>query len=290
MDTKTILGLLQRGLVLAGVALAVSACNPKPITPIVTVVSKSVATLEKTSGLGLSNCMPESPTPPNTQSWWAALPVANHQHPFAGWETWRNGAPGCSQSRIDVYRALVTFNMASVSNLKGLVQKAELIVNTRAIPAGARRGGAVTVGPFGNPTSVTLLCPELIGGAGTLQRFGPAAAGTLPTVSAVGELVMLGADPFPAGQMVYTFPLNMDTPGPIAGATSPTTGTANGTGGAIFSSDVTGAVNAALNGNFAGLSWMLTSNFEGPLPGAIPVTGNIDCKTSYDLDLRITHL
>lgn len=272
------------------VALIFAGCPPK--NPTTTSVAKSVATLVKTSGLNLdTNCTPTVPNPPDFNAWWSGLPTANHAFPFAGWETWRNTASGCSQSRIDAYRALVTFNMASVSNLKGLVQTASLVVTTRAIPPGAQQGGAVTAGAFGNPTSVTLFCPLLIGGAGSLQRFGPSAAGTLPNVSTAGELDILPAPTaFPSGQLVYTFPPNMNSPGPVAGATDPTTGTASGNGGSVFSTDVTNEVNAALNGGAAGMSWMLTANFEGPLPGTLPSSGgSVDCKTSYNLDLQITH-
>lgn len=271
----------------ATVALALGGCPKKVVT---TSVMKSVATLVKTSGLNLdTNCTPTVPNPPDYTAWWNSLPAANHAFPFAGWETWRNTPAGCSQSRIDAYRALVTFNMASVSSLKGLVQTASLVVTTRAMPADA--GGAVTAGPFGNPTSVTLMCPSLIGGAGTLQRFGPAAVGTLPNVSMAGELDILPAPTaFPTGQVVYTFPPNMNSPGPVAGATDPTTATASGNGGSVFTTDVTSQVNAALNGGAAAMSWMLTANFEGPLPGTLPITGgSVDCKTSYNMDLQITH-
>jgi hypothetical protein len=37
------------------------------------------------------------------------------------------------------------------------------------------------------------------------------------------------------------------------------------------------------------MSWMLTSVFEGPLPGAVRVGAELDCKTSYDVRLNITH-
>jgi hypothetical protein len=57
-----------------------------------------------------------------------------------------------------------------------------------------------------------------------------------------------------------------------------------------MTTNVTSQINAALNGNFSSISWMLTSNFEGPLPGQLPTAASIDCRTSYDFDLRITHL
>lgn len=52
--------------------------------------------------------------------------------------------------------------------------------------------------------------------------------------------------------------------------------------------DVTDQVTAALNGGFPGMSWILTSAFEGPLTGPLP--GGLDCKTSYTFVLRLTHL
>jgi hypothetical protein len=264
-------------------------CNNNPTTATIS-VGKSVATLVKTSGLDLNtNCSSTVPPTPDIMNWWNTVQAAKHMHPVAGWETWRNSASGCSQSRIDAYRALVTFDMPSVSNLKGRVQKAQLVVSTQAIPATAQNGGIVTAGPFGNPTSVTLMCPALLGGAGTLQRFGPAAANTLPAVSTSGNLDVLAApDSFPAGPVVYTFPPNLNTPGSIAGALDPTVSSVNTTG-SVFTTDVTGEVTAALNSGASGMSWMLTANFEGPLPGLLPVPGSFDCKTSYDFDLQITH-
>ena len=256
-----------------------------PPKPLETQVGKSVATLVKTSGIGLAppNCGPGTPPAPNIQAWWNALPPANHKYPFAGFELWRNSTTGCTASRVDAYRSLWTFNMASVSNLKGLVQKAELVLLTRAMPDSA--GGIETLG------MVQADCPALLGGGGSLQRFGPAAAGSLPTVNPLGQFAILAAaDPFPTGgNTMYTFPSKM-IPGPVPGAANPTTVMASGNGGSSFVTDVTGSVNAALNGGFAGMSYMLTSQFEGPLTVPVFKDHNLECKTSYDLQLRLTHL
>ena len=245
-----------------------------PQTPLTTSVGLSVGTLVKTSGIidVTNTCNPAVPPAPNIQAWWNGMPPANRLHPFVGFELWRNTTDGCTTSRLDVYRALVTFNMASVTNLTGLVTKAELIVLTRALPAGV--GGHTA-------------CISRTGGAGTLDRFGPAAAGNLPPVSGVGTLTILQpADMFPVGNVVFTFPQPWAA-GPMMGAANPTTTNASGTGGATFTVDVTNSVNAALNGGFPGMSWMLTSAFEGPLTAPVP-TG-LDCKTSYDFQLRLTH-
>jgi hypothetical protein len=156
-----------------------------------------------------------------------------------------------------------------------------------ALPSAAGSGGAVTVGPFGAAGSITLFCPAQLGGAGSLVRFGPAA---VPTTSATGSLAMLGADPFPTGtSTVYTLPTSF-TAGALANATSPTTIAPTGTGRANITTEVNGAVTAALNANAPALSWMLTSNFEGPLPAGLPAPGTVDCKTSYSFELQITHL
>lgn len=246
-----------------------------PVQPKTTLVGLSVGTLVKTSGLvdPVNTCNPAVPSAPDIQAWWNAMPPNNRTFPFVGFELWRNTTDGCLESRLDVYRALVTFNMASVSNLKGLVQKAELIVSTRALPAGV-----------GGHTS----CIAFTGGAGSLVRFGPAAAGTLPAVSGAGTLDRLQpAEAFPSGPTVFTFPSPWAV-GNVAGAASPTMTMASGTGGAAFTVDVTSQVNAALNGGFAGMSWMLTSAFEGPITA--PVGTPVDCKTSYSFQLRLTHL
>jgi hypothetical protein len=251
-------------------------------TPTVTSVGKSVATLEKFDGVAGCTNAPA----PNPQAWWSAMPPANRQYPFAGWETFRNVTGGCANTRVDQYRAVATFNLASVANLRGLVQKAELVVSTRALPANT--GDAPAVGPLGQPGSINLFCPRVLGGAGSLVRFGPNAA--VPTTSPTGSLTMLGSDPFPSGtNIVYTLPAQY-AGGPIANASNPTTLSQTGDQRAVMVSDVTGSVTAALNAGAASMSWMLTSNFEGPLPGQLAAAGTVDCKTSYDFDLRITHL
>lgn len=268
---------LTVGMMALGVFGIVGSGSMPPVTPTTTLVGVSVATLVKTSGLVdvTNTCNPASPPAPDVQAWWTALPPANRTHPFVGFELWRNTTGACTTSRIDVFRALATFNMASVSQLKGLVTKGELIVKTRALPAGVGGGNAA--------------CVPVTGGAGTLQRFGPAAAGTLPPVSGAGSLNQLQpSDPFPSGTQVFALPRPW-TAGSVAGAASPTTTSPDGQGRALFVVDVTAQVNAALNGGFQGMSWMLTSAFEGPL--STPVApGGLDCKTSYTFELRLTHL
>jgi hypothetical protein len=254
--------------------LILTACPPGPaITTQVTNVGLSVGTVVKTSGIidVNNNCNSAVPPAPNVQSWWNALPPNNRRFPFVGFEIWRNTFDGCTTTRLDVYRALVTFNMTGVSQLKGLVKSATLNVSTRALPAG--------VGAHAS-------CIAFTGGAGTLGRFGPTVA-ALP-VAGNGMLTQLQpADPFPtATNTVFAFPMPWVS-GAVAGAANPTTSLASGTGGASFTVDVTNSVIAALNAGMAGMSWMLTSSFEGPLPG--PSAVSVDCKTSYALALAIEH-
>lgn len=262
-----------------------TACPPPK--PVVTSVGKSVGTLVKTSGIAVG-CGAAFAGTPNPVNWFAAMPPVNKTFPFAGFELF--SAPQCTQARLDAYRALVTFNMGSVTNLKGLVTKAELVVSTRALPAAA--GTVVTFAGFFNVN-----CPAKLGGATQLQRFGPAAAGAIaPLVQASGKLTVMDPDPFPTGNVVYTFPSSLTQPPGttpplvVAGASSPTTVSASGNGGVVFVTNVTSQVNAALNGNHNEMSWMLTSIFEGPPPAALPTGGNRDCRTAYDFDLRLTHL
>jgi hypothetical protein len=273
------------GIVLTSGAAALVLASCQSVQPQVTSVGKSVTTLEKFDSV--AGCGSTAATP-NVQGFWNTIAAANRRFPFAGWETFRGTTTGCAQTHVDQYRSVVTFNLASVASLKGLVQKAELVVETRVVPPAAGPGGAVTAGPFGVAGSVTLFCPSNIGGAGSLVRFGPSAP--VPSTTPQGSLQELGANPFPAGSgTVYTLPPSFTT-GPIPNATNPTTVMASGTGGATIATDVTSQINAALNGNFSSISWMLTSNFEGPLPGQLPTAATIDCRTSYDFDLRITHL
>lgn len=275
MNRLVLRGLTTVCIVVVGL-LGILGTGSVPITPIVTEVGLSVGTVSKTSGLvdSSTNCSPP-PTPPapNIQAWWNSLPPDNHRYPYVGFELWRNTNAGCTSSRIDAYRAFVTFNMASVSNLKGLVTKAQLIISTRALP------GGVTAG---NPS-----CIARTGGAGALVRFGPAASG-LPPITPQGALTQFGSsEQFPIGNLVFEFPMPWVS-GAVVGAALPTTTTANLSGGADFVVDVTSQVVGTLNGGFPGMSWMLSSAFEGPLTG--PASSGLDCKTSYGFSLRLTHL
>jgi len=251
-----------------------TACAPgPPITTQITPVGLAVGTVVKTSGIiDVNNdCSNAVPPAPNIQAWWSNLPPTNRLYPFVGFEIWRNTYDGCTSTRLDVYRALVTFNMAGVSQLKGLVKTAWLDVNTRVLPAS---------------TAADPNCIKFTGGAGTLDRFGPTVSG-LP-VAANGTVRQLQApDPFPVGtNTVFVFPKPW-TSGPVAGAANPTTSLASGTGGATFTVDVTNQVTAAINGGLQEMSWMLTSAFEGPLTSPSPMS--VDCKTSYKFALSIEH-
>ncbi len=285
--------------------VALGGCKPGSVTvtPLVTSIGKSVVTLHKASVM--AGCdparLPAPPAPASTapgdqfdpQAWWDGLPADNHKYPVAGWTVSQPGPGGCLGVRSDSYRAVTTFNLAAASNLKGLVTKAELVVSTRALPPAARDGGVISAGPLGVAGGVTLFCPTALGGAGSLVRFGPNDA--VPGASAPGGFNMLGPDPFPSGtNTVYSLPLFVvpggSIAGPIANASDPSTIAPIGTGGSTITTDVTSQITAALNGNFASISWMLASNFEGPLPAAFNVPATFDCRTAYDMDLRVTHL
>jgi hypothetical protein len=254
----------------------VAACD-EPVKQLTTEVGLSVGTVVKTTGIidtSGNTCNPAVPPAPDVQAFWDGLSPDRKEHPFVGFELWRNTTDGCLTSRLDVYRALVTFNMASVASLKGLVTKAELVVVTFAVPSGVSGG---------NPA-----CAAMTGGAGTLERFGPSA--TLPPVSGTGSLTKLQpSETFPAGSTVFTFPRPWAV-GAVSGAADPTTTVASGLGGAAFTVDVTGQVNAALNGGSAGMSWMLNSAFEGPLAAPVAAAAALDCKTPYSFKMIITHL
>lgn len=257
------------------IAVTGVACRGPAPTPITTLVGSSTATVYKTSGIidVTNTCTPAVPAAPDVPGSWNAQSPTNKRFPIAGFEIWRNTTDGCTTTRLDVFRGVVTFNLVPHANLKGLVTQADLIVSPRALPAGVGAHPA---------------CIAFTGGAGTLDRFGPATAGNVPPMNAAGTLIQLmPSDPFPAGtNTVFTFPRPWGS-GVVAGASNPTTTLASGTGGATFTVDVTGQINAALNGNFSGISWMVTSAFEGPL-GA-PSATSVDCKTPYDLRLRLTH-
>jgi hypothetical protein len=260
--------------------LSLSGCTDSQQT---TSVPVSVATLVKPYGLvDLEHDCSDvgGPFAPDIQAWWDGLSPTNKQSPFVGYETWRNAAFDCTTSRVDDYHGLFTFNLASVANLRGLVVSAELIVSSRAVPAPFPSfPGAVSGGILG--------CQTFTGGAGALERFGPAAAATLPAASGAGVLHILQSDPIPVGDVVFTFPRPW-VAGPVAGATSPTSTVASGTGGATFTVDVTNPVSAALSAGAAGLSWALSTDFVGPMDRPVGTTPRV-CKTSYDMQLSITH-
>ena len=269
--------------VAVAIGLTLAACRTNP--PTVTLAGKTVSTLQKT--FTMVNCGGTTPRtlPVEPQDWWNTMPAANRQYPFAGWETFQAGVGGCAQTRLDTYRAVVTFNLSAVSNLKGLVTLAELIVATRALPSGV--GMSVTSGPFGVAGSINLTCAAMQGGIGGLMRFGPAAA--VPTTNPAGNFEMLGTNPFPTGSgTVYMLPVGF-VAGPVAGATSPTTATASGNGGATFTTTVTGAITSALNSGATGISWMVLGPFEAPLPGILAASVDTDCRTPIDFNLRLTH-
>jgi hypothetical protein len=270
-------------------ASLVAGCAPGTVgTPVVTSVGRSVGTVVQISGVINDNgaCNTSVPASPDAQAWFNALPPVDRTFSFVGYQIWRNTNGSCLSSRRDAYRALVTFNMASVSQLKGLVTKAELVVNARALPSGVGADAA---------------CVPFIGGAASLERFGPNAA-PLPPVSGAGSItvippnlpgqftnflaVLLPSAPFPSGNTVYVMPRPWVS-GAVPAATSPTATLASGTGGATFVTDVTGQVVSALNSGAPGMSWMLTGAMEGPF--VTPAPANVDCRTSYDLDLRLTH-
>ena len=282
----------SRGVALAAGFIALvsslSACpHGTPVQSLTTDVGSSVATIQRRVQRLPNGCSNQVPPEPDVAAWWNGLPPANRRYPFAGFEVW-GGSGGCLQALADVYRAVVTFNMGSVTHLKGLVQRAELIVETRAMPDSA--GSLVSIGPLGTTSQVNASCPRLLGGGGELQRIPPASAGTLPAVSSTGVLHRFAiTDPMPVGQRMYAFPASFSA-GTVANATNPTTLSPNGQGGSVFVTDVTSSVNAALNGSFTGMSYMLTSGFEGPVNFAIPAGKNIECKTSYDIRMKITHL
>jgi hypothetical protein len=55
----------------------------------------------------------------------------------------------------------------------------------------------------------------------------------------------------------------------------------------VFTVDVTSQVNAALNGGFGEMSWMLDSSLEGPL--SAPAAAQVDSRTSINFSMTIAH-
>jgi hypothetical protein len=191
-----------------------------------------------------------------------------------GFEISRNTYDGCQGTRLDAYRAVVTFSTSALGSLKAnLVTHADLILSQHMLPPAA-----------GTHTS----CFIPTGGAQTLDRFTRANQGNVPPVSPAGTLDILDpgiAFPFPmAGLTEFTFP-NPWTAGSVPGAADPTTTVAGPSGSATFTVDVTNYIIGALNLGVPNLSWMLTSTLETlPAPSA-----SFDCKTPYDFRLLVSH-
>lgn len=263
-------------------------CGGKQVTPLVTTAGKQVGSVYQRSGVAIACGAGDRNTTPDPAARFAAQSPTDQLYPFAGFELSVN--PQCTNARLDAYRALAVFNMTPHAGLAGLVTKAELVVSVRALPSA--KGTVVT---FAAP-QLNVPCRDVVGGAGALHRFGPAESGSLGLlVSSTGRMTDVSATSFPAGQLVYAFPASLQNADgsqmtTVAGATSPTSVGRTGLGGAIFTTDVTSQVNAALNGGIGAMAWMLTSSFEGPVPAALPTAGARDCRTSYDFELRITHL
>lgn len=272
--------------VVASILVACGGVQTNP--PTTTYVGASTGTIVQPSGLydidQDNDCAVATPPAPDPVARWNAMSPTDRRFPFTGFEIWRNTSTGCTSSRLDVYRAYATFNMASIANLRGLVTKAELIVGPRALPA------AVGAHPQ---------CVAFTGGAGALERFGPATEGNVPAFNPGGSVIVLpppvpsGGSPVVTGQpfpvstnVVFTVPTPWAV-GTVAGATNPTTTTATGQGPAVFVVDVTGAVNAAINANVARMTYAVTSAFPGPLTAI--ATGGLDCRTPVDFRLAVTH-
>ena len=60
----------------------------------------------------------------------------------------RNTTDGCLTTRLDVYHALVTFDLSHQTNLKGLVKSATLAITTPALPPGDAAIFDVDVSPL----------------------------------------------------------------------------------------------------------------------------------------------
>ena len=102
----------------AFVFLCLPACTNTEQT---TTVGVSVATVVKTLGLvDTEHSCDEvgGSFAPDIQAWWNGLSPTEKKFPFVGYEAWRNSAFDCTTSRVDIYHALFTFNMASATSLK----------------------------------------------------------------------------------------------------------------------------------------------------------------------------
>jgi len=217
-----------------------------------------------------NSCAPPAPPVPMPMAWFNGLPVAEQQLAVVGFQVWRNTANNgaCMEHKDIAYRGLFQYDLSTVAPLK-TVTKASITFVTKIMP------------PDVTPNASNLCSPNS-GGLGSLWEVTPTVPFT-PGMTVLGPVFTpgnntLGATAFPAGQKYVAFTVPW-----IAGQIGTNASTlASGTGGASFTVDVTGRVQAALTANAPVIQFMLSATDEA-FPRTVPPPASIDCRTLVEI-------
>ncbi len=252
-----------------------AACGVKEKTMTVPATVMNLA--QVSGGVDPNNsCTPPLPSAPMPDAWWSSLAVAEQQSAVVGFEIWRNTANSgaCEEHKDIAYRGLFQYDLSTVAPLK-TVTKASITFVTRILPPDVTPNGSN-------------LCSANSGGLGSLWEVTPTVPlnfgmNVLPPIQTPGDNT-LGATAFPAGQKYVAFTMPW-----VAGQIGANASTlASGTGGASFTVDVTGRVQAALAAGAPVIQFMLSASDEA-FPRTVPPPASIDCKTLIQVqDMTVT--
>jgi len=261
---------------LLGVGL-VAACGVKEKTMAVPGTVMNVVQI--TGGVDPQNsCTPPAPPVPMPMSWFNSLPVAQQSLAVVGFQIWRNTADGgaCQEHKDIAYRGLFQYDLSNVAPLK-TVTKASITFLTKIMP------------PDVTPDASNL-CSANSGGLGSLWEvtpivsFAPGLMILAPTYTPPSTTLTAAA--FPAGQKYVAF--TVPWVGGQIGTNASTM--ASGTGGASFTVDVTGRVQAALTAGAPVIQFMLSGTDEA-FPRTTPPPASIDCRTQVEVqDMTVTYV
>lgn len=225
-----------------------------------------------------NSCAPPAPPVPMPMAWFNSLPVAEQGLSVVGFQVWRNTANGgaCTEHKDIAFRGLFQYDLSTVAPLK-TVTKASITFVTKIMP------------PDVTPNASNL-CSANSGGLGSLWEVTPTIGFTFgmnvlaPTYTP-GTNTLAPAS-FPAGQKYVAFTVPW-----IAGQIGSNASTlASGLGGASFTVDVTGRVQAALAANAPVIQFMLSATDEA-FPRTTPPPASIDCRTLVDVQsMTVTYV
>lgn len=266
--------------VLASASLALLLLAACPLSNKTTTVAATIMDMAQVSG-GLDpnhSCTPASTPAPDPAAWWTAQSIANKALVSVGFQLWRNLANNgnCQEHKELAYRGFFQYDLSTLAALKTTVSESI--------------GFASKVIPSGATPNASNLCDARSGGLGSLWLVSPAITvqtgmNVLPPSVVSGSTVVSPA-PFPPGQKLVAATLPW-----VAGSLGTKASTsASGAGGAIWTVDVTGPVQTALNNHQAAIQFMLSSSDEA-FPRTVPPPASLDCLTLFEIQpMTVTYV